>query len=80
VCANDLAGAYGARHFVEQLGLTVHAFSGPVIDNAAGTEYLSTMMRIPAFNARVDLDGLGGLALQYVESFEGSQVSSSAAA
>jgi len=69
VCANDLAGAYGTRLFTEAIGLPIHAFSGPVTDNAAGTEYLVEVMKVPAFNVRVDLEGLGHLVLKKMNDF-----------
>jgi hypothetical protein len=50
VCAADLAGAYGAKHYLDEFGVKVDIFSGPVTDNISGSQYIIENWGIPAIN------------------------------
>ncbi|MFQ3638734.1 MAG: hypothetical protein SNJ62_01815 [Chloracidobacterium sp.] len=51
VCAGDLMGAYGARLYLNQLGVRIDAFSGLATENISGSDYLEQQLGIPAVNA-----------------------------
>lgn len=51
VCAGDLMGAYGARIYLDQLGVRIAAFSGLATENISGSDYLEAHLGIPAVNA-----------------------------
>jgi hypothetical protein len=51
VCAGDLMGAYGARLYLEQLGVRITAFSGLATENISGSDYLEKHLGIPAINS-----------------------------
>ncbi len=51
VCAGDLMGAYGARVYLDRLGVRIAAFSGLATENISGSDYLETHLGIPAVNA-----------------------------
>ncbi len=51
VCAGDLMGAYGARLYLEPLGVRIAAFSGLATENISGSDYLEKHLGIPAVNA-----------------------------
>lgn len=53
LCANDLVGAWGGNLYLEELKHRPEVISGPVTDNAVGTTYVSTQLKIPAANARI---------------------------
>jgi len=59
VCAGDVAGAYGAWLFCRSMGLTVDGFSGPVSDNAAGSERVLELTGLASYNVLRDLGSLG---------------------
>lgn len=50
VCAADLAAAYGAKQYLEEFGLKIDIFSGPVTDNISGSHYIEEKWGIPAIN------------------------------
>lgn len=50
VCANDLMAAYGAKLYLDQLGVKIHAFSGLATENVSGSEYIEDRLGIPAIN------------------------------
>ncbi len=50
-CAGDLMGAYGARVYLDQLGVRINAFSGLATENISGSDYLEARLGIPAVNA-----------------------------
>lgn len=52
LCANDLVGAWGGVNFLTDLGHRPQVVSGPVTDNAVGTNYITANMGIPCANAR----------------------------
>lgn len=50
VCAADLTAAYGAKHYLDQIGVPITAVSGPATDNIAGVRYITEKWGIPAIN------------------------------
>lgn len=54
VCANDLMAAYGAKLYLDQLGVKIHAFSGIATENVSGSEYIEDKLGIPAINGMKD--------------------------
>jgi hypothetical protein len=59
VCAPDPVAAFGAQHyFTNVFKLPIHVISGPVTDNAVGSDYIRAALSLPAHNARHDIKGL----------------------
>ena len=52
LCANDLVGAWGAVTYLEHHGHRPDIMSGPVTDNAVGTNYIERELEMRAANAR----------------------------
>ncbi|HMV99412.1 MAG TPA: hypothetical protein PLB32_16685 [Acidobacteriota bacterium] len=50
VCAGDLMGAYGAKMYLDQMGISFAAFSGLATENVSGSDYLEEKLGIPAIN------------------------------
>lgn len=69
LCANDVAGGFGAAGFAREMGLQVDGFSGPATDNLAGTECLMRYTGLPSFNVRDDLAPLGAAVLSKVGAY-----------
>lgn len=58
-CANDPVGAWGAaRHFKDDLNLSLTVLSGPATDNAVGRRFIEDRLGLPAINARTHGDAL----------------------
>lgn len=51
VCAGDIMAAYGAKTYLEKLGVTIDAFSGLATENVSGSGYIEDWLGIPAINA-----------------------------
>lgn len=51
VCAGDLMGAYGAKIYLDQLGVKFAAYSGLATENVSGSDYIEEKFNIPAINA-----------------------------
>lgn len=51
VCAADLSAAYGAKQYLQELGIEINIFSGPVTDNISGSQYIEKKLGIPAINS-----------------------------
>lgn len=54
LCASDLVGAWGGVNFLEGIGQKPEVISGPVTDNAVGTRFIETELKLDAVNARID--------------------------
>lgn len=54
LCAGDLVGAWGGVNFLEEIGHRPEVISGPVTDNAVGTQYIQRELKTDAINARID--------------------------
>jgi hypothetical protein len=52
LCANDLVGAWGGVTYLEHHGHRPDIMSGPVTDNAVGTNYIEQELEMQAANAR----------------------------
>lgn len=52
LCANDLVGAWGGVTYLEHRGHRPDIMSGPVTDNAVGTNYIEGQLEMRAANAR----------------------------
>lgn len=50
LCAGDLMAAYGAKIYLDKLGIPITAFSGLATENVAGSEYIEQWLGIPAIN------------------------------
>ncbi len=50
VCAGDLMAAYGAKVYLDQLGVGFSVFSGLVSENVSGSSYIEEKWNIPALN------------------------------
>lgn len=50
LCAGDLMAAYGAKHYLDGLGVEITAFSGLVTENVAGSAYIEQWLGVPAIN------------------------------
>jgi hypothetical protein len=50
VCAGDLMAAYGAKLYLDTLGVAIDAFSGLATENVSGSDYLEERFGIPAVN------------------------------
>jgi len=50
-CAGDMVGAWGGKKFLEEEGIDIDLFSGPVTDNDVGVEYLEKELGKRAINA-----------------------------
>lgn len=53
-CANDLVGAVGLYKILQEIGLKIDFFAGPVANNTAGTDYLEQFFKIPSQDLRYD--------------------------
>ena len=51
VCAADLAAAFGAKKYLDEIGVNIDMFSGPATDNISGSHYIEEKWRIPAINS-----------------------------
>lgn len=63
LCANDLVGAWGAEQLLSKIGHSPEVYSGPVTDNAVGTEWIERELKTPALNARMQPDALAAAIL-----------------
>jgi hypothetical protein len=50
VCAGDLMSAYGAKLYLDNLGVPISAFSGLVTENVSGSDYIESWLGVPAVN------------------------------
>lgn len=50
VCAGDLMAAYGAKVYLDKLGVVIDAFSGLATENVSGSDYLEDHFNIPSIN------------------------------
>jgi hypothetical protein len=50
VCAGDIMAAYGAKIYLDQLGVRIDAFSGIATENVAGSGFIENWLGIPAIN------------------------------
>jgi hypothetical protein len=50
LCAGDLMSAYGAKLYLDGLGVSITAFSGLATENVAGSSYIEGWLGIPAIN------------------------------
>jgi hypothetical protein len=50
-CASDLVGGWGGWRFLEENGVGIDLFSGPVTDNDVGVSFLESQFAKPAINA-----------------------------
>jgi hypothetical protein len=58
VCASDLMAAYGAKLYLDELGIPVAAFSGLATENVTGSSYIAERLGVPAVNGVKDAWGL----------------------
>jgi molybdopterin-guanine dinucleotide biosynthesis protein len=58
VCAGDITAAYGARHYLEILGVRIDVFSGLATENISGSGYIEEHLGIPAINGLKEPDRL----------------------
>ena len=50
VCAGDIMAAYGAKLYLDRLGVRVDAFSGIATENVAGSGFIEEWLGVPAVN------------------------------
>ncbi len=68
VCAPDPVAAYGAvQIYRERFHLPIHLFTGPVTDNAVGSDFIRDKLGIEAINARHDIDRLVDVVTHIIE-------------
>jgi hypothetical protein len=59
MAAPDPVGCWGARELMtREFGLPITVLTGPATDNAVGREYITSMLDLPAHNARRDAEGM----------------------
>lgn len=59
MAAPDPVGCWGARELMtHEFGLPITVLTGPATDNAVGRDYITSMLGLPAHNARRDADGM----------------------
>jgi len=58
VCAGDIMAAYGAKIYLDQLGVPIHAFSGLATENVAGSGYIQDWLGVQAINGLKEPDRL----------------------
>ena len=60
LCANDPVGVWGGLKILdEEYGLSVDVVSGPITDNAVGTNFVEKTFSVSAINARTQSQALG---------------------
>ena len=62
--AGDLMSAWGGLEWLRRQGVAVTAIVGPVTDTAAGTEYVESVLGVPAANAPLRSEKLRDLILK----------------
>lgn len=50
LCAGDILAAYGAKKYLDELHIRIHAFSGLATETVTGSEYIQEKFGIPAIN------------------------------
>lgn len=50
VCAGDLMSAYGAKQYLDALGIPITVFSGLATENVSGSAYIEEWLGVPAVN------------------------------
>jgi hypothetical protein len=50
VCAGDIMAAYGAKIYLDGIGVPVAAFSGLATENVSGSAYIEQWLGVPAIN------------------------------
>jgi hypothetical protein len=50
VCAGDIMAAYGAKLYLDAIGVPITAFSGLATENVSGSAYIEQWLGIPAIN------------------------------
>jgi hypothetical protein len=50
VCAGDIMAAYGAKIYLDQMGVKIDAFSGIATENVAGSGFIEEWLGVPAIN------------------------------
>jgi hypothetical protein len=58
LCAGDMMAAYGAKHYLDAIGVPIAAISGCATDNIAGSGFLETWLGVPAINGLKEPDRL----------------------
>lgn len=58
VCAADIMAAYGAKIYLDKLGVRIDAFSGIATENVAGSTYIEQWLGVPAINGVKEADRL----------------------
>ena len=53
-CACDLLGAWGGHRFLEENGVAIDVFCGPVTDTAVGVDFITNTFGLPALNSRLE--------------------------
>lgn len=51
LCAGDITGAYGAKVYLDTLGVGIDAVSGLATENISGSSFIEELLGIPAINA-----------------------------
>lgn len=70
VCAPDPVAIFGADQIYRQrFELAINVVAGPVTDNSVGRDYIHQALKIPAHNARYDIEGLAGVILKKLQNW-----------
>jgi hypothetical protein len=64
VAASDIVGAYGAKEFLQKMGITPLVFTGPCTDNVSGSEFIEEHLGVRAVNVMKNPPALCNLILE----------------
>jgi hypothetical protein len=58
LCAGDVMAAYGAKLYLDRIGVSIAAFSGLATENVAGSSCIESWLGVPAINGLKEPDRL----------------------
>ncbi|HET9066506.1 MAG TPA: hypothetical protein VFN22_11865 [Gemmatimonadales bacterium] len=71
MAAPDPVGCWGARELMaNEFNLPITVITGPATDNAVGRDYISSMLDLPAHNARRDAEGMLSRVMEAVAEWQ----------